>query len=268
MKPLCFELKVPIRQRLNVSLLTPHYLKDYSIEDILELPISLGYHEYPVKYLFNVTGEDTQHIIFTNSCALIDNIGHDHNGGHIEVHGDAGDYVGSYMRSGLLQVTGNVGRYAATGLRGGEVFIDGNAGDYLGAAQQGYLQGMRQGRVIVTGNAGHYVGQRMRRGLIIVEGHVGMYCGAHMIAGTISLFGQAGAYLGYGMRRGTVLLTQKPTALSPTFKDNGAYHLLFLQLLKQDLLYPDCPARPDGNYVQRFIGDSAYKGKGEVLIFQ
>jgi formylmethanofuran dehydrogenase subunit C len=142
----------------------------------------------------------------------------------------------------------------------GNITIDGDCGDFLGA-------NMRNGSIICHGNAGDRVGDQMRRGLILIDGNAGDYCGSRMIAGTIGAFEKVGKYAGFSMKRGTILLTQNPT-LHATIQDCGAHTLPFLALLLSSF-------KPfltkfnaiKTNRVQRYAGDLACDGKGEVLVF-
>ncbi|ALG68086.1 formylmethanofuran dehydrogenase subunit C [Beggiatoa leptomitoformis] len=268
MNPLTFTLKTSLQQRLDLSALTPSTLQDKSLSDINALELPYGNRLLRVDAVFDVVGDDAQQIIFNADCNKLDHIGAGLTGGTIEIQGSVGAYLGRDMRQGTIKVFGNTDVYAAAGMRGGEIFIQGNAGDFLGAARASERQGMRGGRVIVTGNAGHRVGDQLRRGIIVIEGDAGDYCASRMIAGTIAVFGQAGRYLGYGMQRGTVVLSRPPAHLPATFNDCGKHELLFLRLLGKSLQYPNCriPSTLFSAPVQRFAGDLATIGKGEILV--
>jgi formylmethanofuran dehydrogenase subunit C len=141
----------------------------------------------------------------------------------------------------------------------GSITIEGDCGDFLGANMHG-------GNIICHGSAGDRLGDQMRRGLILIDGNAGDYCGSRMIAGTIGVYGKVGKYAGFSMKRGTILLTQNPT-LHATIQDCGAHTLPFLALL--------CSAfKPfltkfntiKTSRVQRYAGDLACNGNGEVLV--
>jgi formylmethanofuran dehydrogenase subunit C len=71
------------------------------------------------------------------------------------------------------------------------------------------------------------------------------------------------------MRRGTLLLQQMPAALWPaTFNDNGVHELSFVSLLQKSFKTLDSrfAQLQDNNRVQRFLGDLACGGRGEILI--
>jgi formylmethanofuran dehydrogenase subunit C len=128
--------------------------------------------------------------------------------------------------------------------------------------------GMKGGIILVKGNAGQRVGDHLRRGLILIEGNAGDYCGSRMTAGTIAVMGNTGRYLGYAMRRGTLLLWNTPQ-LSASFNDCGAHTLAFLPILFNSfktLNSKFADAAVGFNRVQRYAGDMAEIGQGEVLV--
>jgi formylmethanofuran dehydrogenase subunit C len=172
------------------------------------------------------------------------------------------------MTSGEIKVTGNVGLYAACEMKKGYLEIAGDAGDFLGAALPGNKMGMTGGTILVKGNVGERTGDHMRRGNILIEGNAGDYCGSRMTAGTIAVMGRTGRYLGYAMRRGTVLLWQPPL-LSASFNDCGAHTLAFLPILFASFKSLDSKFADTAsafNRVQRYAGDMAEMGRGEVLV--
>ena len=141
----------------------------------------------------------------------------------------------------------------------GQITIEGDCGDFLGANLQG-------GSIVCTGNAGDRVGDLMRRGLILIDGNAGEYCGSRMLAGTIGVFGSVGEYVGFGMKRGTILLKNK-TDIHATIQDCGTHNLLFLALLFQSFrAFPSKFSTLKNQRVQRFGGDLACDGNGEILV--
>ncbi len=141
----------------------------------------------------------------------------------------------------------------------GSITIETSCGDFLGA-------NMRGGSIICHGNAADRVGDQMRRGMILIDGNAGDYCGSRMLAGTIGVHGQVGNYAGFGMKRGTILLT-KPTHLHTTLQDCGAHDLPFLKLLFSAIkpLKSKFSAL-NSTRVQRYAGDIACNGTGEILV--
>jgi formylmethanofuran dehydrogenase subunit C len=142
----------------------------------------------------------------------------------------------------------------------GSIVIEGDCGDFLGANMHG-------GNIICHGNTGDRLGDQMRRGLILIDGNAGDYCGSRMIAGTIGVFKKIGKYAGFGMKRGTILLTKRPK-LSATIQDCSTHTLPFLALLFQSFKpFTTKFNKISSQRVQRFAGDLACNGNGEILVF-
>ena len=127
-------------------------------------------------------------------------------------------------------------------------------------------QQMSHGSIICQGDVGDRVGDQMRRGFILIDGDAGDYCGSRMVAGTIGVYGNVGEYIGFGMKRGTILLNNK-TNLHATLQDCGTHNLPFLALLFQSFdAFPSKFSTLKIQRVQRFAGDLAVNGNGEILI--
>lgn len=268
MSALTFNLTFVPNQRVDMSMLTPDALEGKSAAEIAAIQLPYGKRQLRVDEAFDINGEDTSDIVITNSHAKLDYIGSKMKSGHVTVKGHAGSYLGFQMQGGQLSVQGNVDAYAASGMSGGLIQIHGNAGDFLAAAIVGDRKGMKGGIVIVTGNAGERVGDQMRRGILLVEGDVGSYCASRMLAGTIGVLGNVGEYVGYGMRRGTLLLKNTPN-VHTTIQDCGTHTLPFLSLMfKSFASLPSKFAKISTNRVQRYAGDIANDGKGEILVLK
>lgn len=268
MSALTFTLKKIPAQRVDVSALVCQKLKELDLTQISEIELQSGNKKISVDNLFNITGTDTQDIVFENSIDKLDYIGKELDGGMITVNGNAGAYLAISMKSGSIKVNGNVGIYAASEMKNGFLEIVGNAGDFLGAALPGNKQGMKGGVVLVKGNVGARLGDHMRRGQILIEGNAGDYCGSRMLAGTIAVMGETGRFLGYAMRRGTLLLWNPPL-LTSTFNDCGSHTLSFLPLLFASFKsYQSKFAESEFafNRVQRYAGDMAETGRAEILV--
>ena len=268
MSALTFLLKEIPRQRVNMSPLTPDFLKGKSPAEISAIELVSGNRRLRVDELFSLSGNDATRLVIKNSCGKLDRIGQAMNAGSITVHGDAGAYIGFAMKSGAVTVHGSVGAYAASGMMNGLLHIRGDADDFLAAAIPGERQGMKGGTVIVTGNAGDRAGDHMRRGTVLIEGNAGDFCASRMFAGTIAVLGKAAFFAGYGMKRGTLLLNCTPTELPATFNDCGAHNLNYLTLLFKswqslDSKFAVIEPRPR---VRRYMGDLACGGKGEILV--
>lgn len=247
MSTLTFSLKLALSRKLDASPLTPDQLNGKSLAEIQNLTLNYGGQHVPVPELFNISGDDAQHIVFEGNCSQL-------------------DYIGANMRSGSISVEGDAGDFAACIMRGGLLTIHGNAGDFLGAGFDGSRKGMLGGTIIVKGNAGDRVGDQMRRGLILIEGNVCDYAASRMIAGTIGILGTAGSYLGFSMRRGTLLLKQQPELIA-TLQDCGTHTLPFLRLFSKSLTELDTAFNHlPLHRVRRFVGDAGNNGNGEILV--
>jgi formylmethanofuran dehydrogenase subunit C len=125
---------------------------------------------------------------------------------------------------------------------------------------------MSHGSIICQGDVGDRVGDQMRRGLILIDGDAGDYAASRMVAGTIGVYGSVGKYTGFGMKRGTILLNNK-TVFHATIQDCGTYDLPFLALLFQSFTtLPSKFSNMKNQRAQRFAGDLACNGNGEILV--
>lgn len=268
MTALTLTLKIRPHQRVDMSPLVCHKLAGMSITEIAAIELQNGKRKITVDSLFSMKGFDTQQLIIAGSCAKLDFIGKQLNGGTITVIGDVGAYLAQQMHSGSIKVQGNAGLYVACEMKNGYLEIEGNTGDFLAAALPGNKQGMQGGTVLVKGNVGERAGDNMRRGTLLIEGNAGDYCGSRMIAGTIAVMGQTGRYLGYAMRRGTLLLWHRPHQ-SATFNDCGVHTLGFLPILFasfRPLQSKFATQSATFNRVHRYVGDMSELGRGEVLV--
>ena len=127
-------------------------------------------------------------------------------------------------------------------------------------------QKMSHGSIICQGDVGDRVGDKMRRGLILIDGDAGDYSASRMVAGTIGVYGSVGKYVGFGMKRGTILLN-KSADFHATIQDCGAHNLPFLALLFQSFkTLPTKFNQLKNQRVQRYAGDLACNGNGEILV--
>ena len=269
MSPLTLTLKEPPSQRIDLSAVTPDKLLGKSIGEIQAIKLSRRKKALTLGELFNVSGSDTDDIRILQGSPLLDNIGDAMGHGRIDVKGGAGDYLGKDMQGGTLKVQGDVGRWAATGMHAGEIEIDGNAGDFLCGALPGAPMGMQDGLVIVSGSSGDRSGDRMRRGMLIIQQDSGDYCASRMLGGTIIVLGGVGELLGLGMKRGTVILRNRPAVVTATFNYCGPLKMEFLRVLFRYLGGRGGrlePMKLFGPEAERYVGDLAHGGKGEILI--
>jgi formylmethanofuran dehydrogenase subunit C len=265
-KPFTFTLRIEPDQRLDCAPLVPHRLAGLSSGEISRLPLNTTRHKITAGEVFGIRAGDLTAIRFEGGSELLDNIGEALATGSIEVDGRVGKALGRNMSGGRLTITGDAGPFAGSGMSGGHLVINGNAGDFLAAPYPGEMQGLRGGLVIVRGRAGERAGDRMRRGIIVVEKEAGDYAGSRMIAGTLLVMGSTGRLPGYLMRRGSLFLAQPPS-LSPTFLPCGAFSFGFTRLFADHLKAESrAAARLLRGAFERYAGDMAVLGKGEVLV--
>lgn len=268
MSALTFTLKATLPQSISCGVLTPDNLAGKTITEIAAIQLTTGKNQLLTGDIFDISGTDTQQICFKNATAKLDYLGANMGSGSITIEGDVGAYLGFGMKHGEIHCKGNTAAFAACNMRGGLLKIDGNAGDFLGAGSEGLRKGMLGGTVIVKGNVGDRAGDQMRRGLILIEGNAGNYCGSRMVAGTIGVLGSTGIYTGFNMRRGTLLLKTQPQ-LHVSMQDCGMHTLPFLSLLfKSFTQYDTAFNKLSQLRVQRFAGDLAYNGNGEILVLK
>lgn len=268
MNALTFTLSKPLQFNLNCAALTPSSLANKSIAEISAILLNYGNKQLRVDEIFEVTGSDTQNIRFKNASNKLDYLGANMASGSMTIEGDAGAYLGYGLKNAEIHCNGNSRAFAACNMVSGLLTINGNTGDFLGSASAGLRKGMRGGTVIIKGNAGDRVGDQMRRGLILIEGNAGDYCGSRMIAGTIGVLGNVGDYTGFNMKRGTLLLTKIPQ-LHATIQDCGTHTLPFLSLMFQSFAQLKTKfSNIKTQRVQRFVGDAACNGNGEILVLK
>ncbi len=269
MSALTFTLNATLTQRVDCSLLTPDALKGKTGAEIRHIALPMGNATAPVGDMFKVSGGDCERIIFAGVTNKLDRIGAQMSGGEIEIDGDGGDYLGLGMKGGSLRIAGSAGIFAACEMRGGELNISDDCGDFLGGALPGNRRGMFGGMVIVGGNLAARGGDQMRRGMILVAGNVGDYLGSRMSGGTIVAMGEVGAFAGYAMRRGSLLLNHRLREMMPTFNDCGVHAFGFLSLLLPLIRRYGAPFDAlnfSSNGAQRWMGDVANVGRGEILL--
>lgn len=271
MNPLTFTLKIRPKFTLDVAQLTPDNLAGLNKTKIKSLKLPYGKNKVVLDTLFNVTGSDSKNIQINRSCEKLVSIGRKMSYGSINVNGDVGKILGSYLQGGIITINGNAGSWVGNNMSGGRIDINGNAGDHIGAGKPGDTFGMTDGMIKISGSAGDRVGDRMRSGMIIIYGKAGDFCGSRMHAGTIIVLDKAGKSPGAGMRRGTIILAKKPAHITATFKSNGNLKIQFLRLLFTQLSNMGKEFsifNKFGPEAHRFSGDLARNGKGEILILQ
>jgi formylmethanofuran dehydrogenase subunit C len=260
-------LRNPPDQRLDMSPLVPHLIAGKTAAQIERVEVQTTRHRIRVGDIFRLRMGDAAQICIEGANGRFDRVGEAMTGGEVVVDGDVGIRAGRLMTGGRMVVRGSTGPWAASGMKGGAIEIFGATDAYLGGPLAGETAGMRGGIVVVRGRAGERAGDRMRRGTIIVEGEAGAYAGGRMIAGTLIIAKKAGMLPGYLMKRGTIVLGGGCAEMSPTFVDCGNHELLAMRLWA-GLVDPHSRhaasllRRP----LQRFMGDMAVLGRGEIFV--
>ena len=112
--------------------------------------------------LMNNCAEDGFNIATIHIDIPINHLGYQ-NTKSIIVEGDAGHFLGAWMKSGNLTVKGSVDHHLGTGMEGGTLTVEGGAGMFIGHTLYG-------GTIVVNGNAGSNIGSQMEGGEIRLFG--------------------------------------------------------------------------------------------------
>jgi formylmethanofuran dehydrogenase subunit C len=254
---------------LETEVLSPDMVAPLAHDALCALPVFLGKRQHRVDDFFTVDGPGSDDLEIRGDASRVKWIGRGMTRGRVRVVGNAGMHLGAFMKGGTIEVTGHSGDWVGGEMTGGLIHIHGNAGGQIGAAYRGSLAGMNGGTILVEGMAGIEVGMRMKRGVIAVKGPVRDFAGLQMKGGTIVLLGGAEIRTGAWMTRGTII-TLKPIALMPTFADACRYNPTFVRLYAR-YLQPfgfEVPCASQAGAYQRYTGDSAVPGKGEILVWQ
>jgi formylmethanofuran dehydrogenase subunit C len=102
-------------------------------------------------------------------------------------------------------------------MRAGEIEVHGNAGDYLGAPYRGSSEGIRGGRIIVHGDVGNEAGAHMKKGTVKIYGNAGQFVGFRMRNGTIYVQKDCRARAGACMTNGKIIVGGFLESILPTF---------------------------------------------------
>lgn len=138
----------------------------------------------------------------------------------IDIHGTAGNDLGSFLSGCHLNIFGNAQDCAANTMNSGKIVIRGSVGDILG-------YGLRGGKIFVGGNTGYRTGIHMKSykdmiPVIVIGGAARDFCAEYMAGGIIILLGLKhksgilsedesrediiGNFIGTGMHGGTVYI--------------------------------------------------------------
>jgi formylmethanofuran dehydrogenase subunit C len=254
---------------LEAEVLTPDTIAPLDHDAVRALPVFLGKRQYRLDDFFAVEGAGSEDVEIRGEAGKVKWIGRGMTRGRITIHGDAGMHLGAFMKGGTIEVSGHASDWMGGEMTGGLIRISGNAGGQIGAAYRGSTSGMNGGTILVEGSAGMEIGMRMRRGIIAVKGPVRDFAGLQMKGGTIVLMGGAEIRTGAWMVRGTII-SLTPLPLLPTFSYACRFNPIFLHLYAKHLqpLGFSIPFGDKEGAYQRYTGDSAVPGKGEILVWQ
>jgi formylmethanofuran dehydrogenase subunit C len=267
--PITLRLTQPPTVPLEAEAISPDVFAALSNADIRALTVYHGKRQRPLGDFFDVDGERSDDLELHGDLHRVRWIGRGMSRGRITVHGSVGMHLGAHMKGGQIEVHGDASDWIGAEMTNGLIRVHGNAGGQVGAAYRGTLSGMRNGTIIVDGSAAMEVGMRMRRGTIVIGGRVKDFTGLQMKGGTIVLLSGAEIRTGAWMVRGTII-SLAPLQLMPTFGFACSYIPPFLNLYAKQLagLGIDLPTDPAAGSYERYTGDFAVPGKGEVLVWR
>lgn len=267
--PVTFQLKRPPTVPLEAEVLSPDVIADLSNAEIRALTVYHGKRQLPLGEFFEVEGEHSDDLVLHGAMQKVRWVGRGMSRGSVTIHGAVGMHLGAYMRGGRIDVHGDAGDWIGAEMKTGTIHVHGNAGGQIGAGYRGSLRGMRGGTIVVEGSAGIEVGMRMRRGTIVVKGPVRDFAGLQMKGGTLILLSGAEIRTGAWMNRGTII-SLAPIPLMPTFAYACTYSPNFLRLYSRHIATMDhrIPFDPAAGAYERYVGDLAVPGKGELLVWK
>jgi formylmethanofuran dehydrogenase subunit C len=254
---------------LEAEVISPDVMAGLDQTAIRALPVFLGKRQCRLDDFFEVEGEAGDELEIRGDARKVKWIGRAMTRGRVVIQGNAGMHLGAYMKGGTIEVSGNASDWVGAEMTGGLIRISGNSGGQVGAAYRGSLSGMQDGTILIEGSAGIEVGMRMKRGTIVIKGTVRDFAGLQMKGGTILLLGGAEIRTGAWMVRGTIV-SMVPIKLLPTFSLACVYNPVFLHLYAkhlQTLGFPVPYEARQGTY-ERYVGDAAIPGKGEILVWR
>jgi formylmethanofuran dehydrogenase subunit C len=254
---------------LEAECLTPDVFAGKAPADVRSLPVFLGKRRLRLDDFFDVDGPDGDTLDLHGDLGRVKWVGKEMTRGTVRVQGNVGMHLGAHMRGGAIEIVGNAGDWVGAEMAGGHIHVRGNAGGQVGGAYRGSMSGMNRGTILIEGSAGIEVGMRMKRGLIAVRGPVRDFAGLQMKGGTLVLMGGAEIRTGAWMVRGTIVCLT-PVRLMPTFARCCAYDPTFLHIYARHLaaLGFAIPTDPAAGTYERFMGDAAVPGKGELLFWR
>ncbi|NCN68961.1 MAG: formylmethanofuran dehydrogenase subunit C [Candidatus Altiarchaeum hamiconexum] len=272
-----FSTTIPVFAE-NIS---PDKFSGKSDDEIKNIEIFYGNQKKILSDLFEIyddsnsrgNNESNEEILIAGDVSMVREIGKGMTKGKITINGNAGMHLGAYMEGGIIEVQGNTDDWLGAEMNGGLIKVSENTGNFAGGAYYGSVKGMEGGIIVIEGNAGNEAGRFMTLGTIVIKGNAGNFAGVHIKGGTIFVFGNLGGRAGAEMHDGTIV-TMCPDSnssglLLPTFKSNTIAKFSFIYLFLTELR--NCGIQIEdkffGNY-ERFSGDFAEQGKGEIFLFR
>ena len=254
---------------LEAESLSPDVVAGLGLEAVRALPVFLGKRQHRVDDFFEVEGPAGDELEIRGDGRKIKWMGRGMTRGRLAIVGNAGMHLGAYMKGGTIEVSGSVTDWLGAEMSGGRIRVRGDAGGQVGAAYRGSVSGMTGGTILIEGTAGLEVGMRMRRGIIAVGGQARDFVGLEMKGGTILLRSGAELRTGAWISRGTII-SLKEIPLLPTFSYSCTYNPSFLRLYARHLstLGFSIPYEERDGAYQRYTGDAAVPGRGEILIWK
>ncbi len=214
MHEIVLKLKEIPKLYLDIEGIIPERIAGKKLSEIEELDIYHGKRKVKLADFFDISmsnklGENPEEIkmVFEGELSKVKRIGYSLASGKILVKGNAGMYLGAFMKGGEIIVEGDVDSFAALNMKGGKLIIKGNCGDYLGASYRGEWRGMYGGEIIVEGNVGKELGAYMRKGKIVVKGNADMFAGVSMKGGLL-IIKKASLRVGASMRGGHIVVEE------------------------------------------------------------
>jgi formylmethanofuran dehydrogenase subunit C len=262
--------KVKFKIPVEAECISPDTFSGESVKKIRNFEVHWGNKTKKLEDVFDIEqiSEGTEEITIEGDVSAVKHIGACMSKGRVIIEGDVGMHLGREMSGGEIIVHGNVGDWLGAEMKGGIIRVKGNAGNLVGSGYRGSKIGMKGGMIVIEGDAGHEVGELLRRGTIAVKGDLGTFAGALMTGGSIVCFGNIGARAGASMERGTILAFN-PLELLPTFRYSCTYQPAFVRTFLRELKKYGLPIEEkhiEGFY-DRYDGDIASLGKGEILVF-
>ncbi len=269
-----FVPKTPIDVSFDFQAAAPDRLQMLSHDQILRLKLQAGSTKVEIGEAWNVEGDaEDGCVVIEGGCENARLLASGMKSGKLVVQGHLGDHALARMSGGAIEIEGPVGDWLGAEMTGGVVKVRGTVGEYAGSAYPGSRLGMKDGAIFVEGSCGDNLGVKMRSGLIAIASSAGECVGRSMIAGSIFVFGSIGNRIGLGMKRGSIVLLgaheQARDCLLPTFTPSGSFRPHFLKIYL-DFIGQNgfaCPGDFVGGSIERYNGDLADSGKGEVLVW-